>query len=89
MGWGKASSLTLMIRVLLGSARPLKKQSFGKEIDTSLYLNRWIALVQGRVVGVGLTAQQAYRAAKRTRPKDKPRLFFVDAYGSMIEAEEH
>lgn len=66
---------------------PLKKQDLVKEIDTTLYLNRWIALVRGRVIGVGLTAQQAYRAAKRTRPKDKPLLLFVDAEGNTKESE--
>ena len=60
----------------------MKEQELAKDIDTTLYLNRWIAIVRGRVVGVGLTAQQAHRAAKQTRPKDKPLLFFVDAEGN-------
>ncbi|MFN8455442.1 MAG: hypothetical protein U0401_12375 [Anaerolineae bacterium] len=53
--------------------------------DLSPYLNRWIALVRGRVVGVGLTPEQAERAAKRVRPKDKARVVFVDGEGSVNE----
>lgn len=63
----------------------LADQPFDKRIDTTLYLNRWIAVVHGRVIGVGLTAQQAYRAAKRTRPKDKPALFYIDPEGNVSE----
>lgn len=65
--------------------RPLKKQELDKKLDTTLYPNRWIAIVRGRVIGVGMTAQQAYRAAKRTRPKDKPALYFVDVEGEIQE----
>jgi hypothetical protein len=61
----------------------VKQQHFPESIDPKLYPNRWIAVVRGRVVGVGLTAQQAYRAAKQTRRKDKPQLFFVDAKGKV------
>lgn len=56
-------------------------------IDLSPYLNRWIALVRGRVVGVGLTAEQAERAAKRVRPKEKARVVFVDREGRVREGE--
>lgn len=52
-------------------------------IDLTLYLDRWIAVVRGRVVGVGLTADQAHRAAKQTRPKEKALLLFVDATGAV------
>jgi len=55
------------------------------QLDLSPYLNRWIALVRGRVVGVGLTAEQAERAAKRVRPKEKARVVFVDGAGKMWE----
>jgi hypothetical protein len=57
------------------------------QINLALYLNRWIAIVRGRVIGVGLTAEQAQRAAKRVRPKDKPRVVFVDAMGKIREGE--
>jgi len=54
-----------------------------QEIDPTLYPDRWVAVVRGRVIGVGLSAQQAYRAAKQTRPKDEPQLFFVDIEGHV------
>jgi hypothetical protein len=57
-------------------------------IDFTLYLNRWIALVQGRVAGVGLTQEQAYRAAKSSRPKEKPQLWFVDEQGRLRTEEK-
>ncbi|MCK6630054.1 MAG: DUF5678 domain-containing protein [Anaerolineae bacterium] len=57
------------------------------QLDLSPYLNRWIALVRGRVVGVGLTAEQAERAAKRVRPKEKARVVFVDGAGRVAEDE--
>ncbi|MCB0190533.1 MAG: CCA tRNA nucleotidyltransferase [Anaerolineae bacterium] len=56
---------------------------FSQSIDTALYLDRWIAVVRERVIGVGLTREQAYRAAKNTRPKDKPLLLFVDEQGQL------
>lgn len=58
------------------------------QLDLSPYLNRWIALVRGRVVGVGLTAEQAERAAKRVRPKEKAAVVFVDGEGKVKEVEE-
>lgn len=54
-----------------------------QNIDLTLYPDRWIAVVRGRVVGVGLTADQAHRAAKQVRPKDKALLLFVDATGAV------
>jgi hypothetical protein len=59
-----------------------------QSINPTLYPNRWIAIVRGRVVGVGLTAEQAHRAARQTRPKDKVQLFFVDAEGKAERLEE-
>lgn len=55
------------------------------QLDLTPYLNRWIAIVRGRVVGVGLTAEQAERAAKRVRPKDKARVVLVDGGGQVWE----
>ncbi len=54
-----------------------------QNIDLTLYLDRWIAVVRGRVVGVGLSAGQAHRAAKQTRPKEKAVILFVDANGAV------
>ncbi|MEW5960984.1 MAG: HD domain-containing protein [Chloroflexota bacterium] len=58
-------------------------QDSTQNIDPTLYPDRWIALVRGRVVGVGLTRQQAQRAARQTRPKDTPQLLFVHADGHI------
>ena len=45
----------------------------------SPYAGRWVAVVRGRVAGVGWTEEEARRAAKRTRPKEEPRVMFVPA----------
>jgi len=41
------------------------------------FLGRWVALLQERVVGVGLTAAEARLAAQLSRPKEKPKVIFV------------
>jgi len=46
-------------------------------IDYSLYTGRWIALVRGRVIGVGRTAEEARQRAKAACPKDEPQIAFV------------
>jgi len=46
-------------------------------IDLAPYAGRWVALVRGRVAGVGWTADEARRAAKRSRPKEEARVVFV------------
>jgi hypothetical protein len=43
------------------------------------YAGRWVAVVRGRVAGVGWTEEEARRAAKRTRPKEEPQVMFVPA----------
>jgi hypothetical protein len=67
--------------------KTVNDQELTEGIDTTLYFNRWIAVVRGRVVGVGLNSQQAHRAATQTRPKDKPQLFYVDAGGNLTRLE--
>ena len=47
------------------------------EIDLRPYAGRWVALVSGRVAGVGLTAEEARIAAKLSRPKEEPEVRFV------------
>lgn len=47
--------------------------------DLAPYAGRWVALVGGRVVATGRTAQEARRAAKRSRPKEDPQVRFVPA----------
>lgn len=51
------------------------------------YAGRWVALVRGRVAGIGWTSNEARRAAKRNRPKDESRVIFVPAVG--VEDDEH
>lgn len=48
-----------------------------KGLDLAPYAGRWVAIVRGRVAGVGLTAREARLAAKRNRPKEEPKIIFV------------
>jgi hypothetical protein len=50
-----------------------------RQIDLTPYAGRWVALVRGRVAGTGWTAEEARRAAKRSRPKEEPQVMFVPA----------
>jgi hypothetical protein len=50
------------------------------------YAGRWVALVRGRVVGVGWTAREARRAAKRCRSKEEPQVIFVSAQKDLNDA---
>jgi len=56
---------------------PVVKKRRLPEIDLRPYAGRWVALVGGRVSGVGLTAQEARIAAKLSRPKEDPEVLFV------------
>ena len=47
------------------------------DIDLSPYLGRWVAIVRGRVSGVGATAMQAYLASKTQREKEEPMVIYV------------
>jgi len=47
--------------------------------DLAPYAGRWVALVRGRVAGTGWTSDEARRAARRNRPKEKPHIIFVPA----------
>jgi len=47
------------------------------DIDLAPYLGRWVAIVRGRVTGVGATAAQARLASKTQREKEEPILIFV------------
>jgi len=55
------------------------KSKRSRENDLAPYAGRWVALVRGRVTGVGWTAEQARQAAKRSRPKEEPQVVFVPA----------
>jgi hypothetical protein len=47
------------------------------EIDLRPYAGRWVALVGGRVAGVGRTAEEARTAAKLSRSKEEPEVRLV------------
>ncbi|MDY7080327.1 MAG: DUF5678 domain-containing protein [Chloroflexota bacterium] len=55
------------------------KQGELSGMDLMPYAGRWVALVRGRVAGVGWTAKEARRAAKRSRPKEEPQVIYVPA----------
>ena len=47
--------------------------------DLAPYAGRWVALVRGRVVGIGWTVKEARLAAQRSRPKEESEVIFVPA----------
>ncbi|MCX7671189.1 MAG: DUF5678 domain-containing protein [Anaerolineae bacterium] len=49
----------------------------GFALDLTPYEGYWVALVRGRVVGVGRTAEAARRAAKQSRPREEPVVILV------------
>ncbi|MBL7184362.1 MAG: hypothetical protein ISS50_07935 [Anaerolineae bacterium] len=51
------------------------------ELDLAPYAGRWIAIVRGRVAGVGLSPEEARRLAKRNRPREEPVIVFVSGEG--------
>ncbi len=53
------------------------RQAARDEPDLRPYAGRWVAIVRGRVAGVGRTAEEARRLAKRNRPKEEPQVLFV------------
>jgi tRNA nucleotidyltransferase/poly(A) polymerase len=52
-------------------------ENSSRDLDLSPYAGRWVALVRGRVAGVGRTADEARHAAQAARPKEKSELRFV------------
>jgi len=64
------------------------KRSEPSLIDLAPYAGRWVALVRGHVAGVGWTADEARRAAKRSRPKEEPRVIFVPAVEVSDDADD-
>ena len=50
-------------------------------LDLAPYAGRWIAIVRGRVAGVGLSPEEARRLAKRNRPREEPVIVFVSDEG--------
>ena len=55
-------------------------------LDLAPYAGRWIAIVRGRVAGVGLTPKEAHRLAKRNRPREEPMVVFVSDEREMKES---
>jgi hypothetical protein len=55
----------------------MRKGSKPGWVDLAPYAGRWVAVVRGRVVGVGWTAEEALRAAQRSRFKEEPQVIFV------------
>jgi hypothetical protein len=58
------------------------------DLDLRPYAGRWVALVGGRVAGVGLTAEEARRAAQLSRPKEEPEVRFVPAPRPNVSQKE-
>ncbi len=58
------------------------------ELDLRPYAGLWIAVVDGRVAGVGRTARAARLAARRNRPKDEPLLLRVADDGQGVRKED-
>lgn len=48
-----------------------------KTLDLAPYAGRWVAIVRGRITGVGMSEQEARLAAKHQRPKEEPQIIFV------------
>jgi len=51
------------------------------ELDLAPYAGRWIAIVRGRVAGVGLSPEEARRLAKHNRPREEAVIIFVSGEG--------
>ena len=56
--------------------------------DLAPYAGRWVALVRGRVAGVGWTSEEARQAAKRNRPKEEAHVIFVPAVEVTQDASD-
>jgi len=56
-------------------------------LDLAPYAGRWIAIVRGRVAGVGLSPDEARRLAKRNRPREEPVIVFISGEGDPVESQ--
>jgi len=61
----------------------MKGQAKAECDEFALYTGRWVALVHGRVTGVGWTSDEARMAAKHSRPKEEPAVYFVPEGGEF------
>jgi hypothetical protein len=57
-------------------------------VDLRPYAGLWIAVVDGRIAGVGRSARTARLAAKRSRPKDDPIVLRVSDDGQEASFED-
>ena len=48
------------------------------------FAGRWVAVVRGRVVGLGRTAEEARQMARRACPKDEPVVALVPDRGLRV-----
>lgn len=55
------------------------------DFDLRPYAGCWIAVVDGRIAGVGRSERAARLAAKRSRPKDDPIVLRVSEDGQVVE----
>ena len=53
------------------------RNAMPKKIDLLPYAGLWVAVVRGRITGVGKTEQEARLASKHQRPKEDPTVIFV------------
>ena len=60
-----------------------RKSASHEDEARKAYSGRWVAKVGGKIVAQGGTPQQAHRAAKATRHKEKPEIEFVTAAQGM------
>jgi len=68
-------------------SKPVLKKPKMPELDLRPYAGLWVALIRGRVVGVGLTAEEARTAAKLARPKEEPVIRFVPKAGQRTRKQ--
>lgn len=48
-----------------------RRPTGGAPADLAVYTGCWLALIDGRVAGVGLTPEAARQAARRSRPRER------------------
>ena len=73
------SLFACVLRVVGGYLTSMTRNESPAWSDLAPYAGRWVALVRGRVAGVGWTADEARQAAKRSRFKDESQVIFVPA----------
>jgi hypothetical protein len=72
---------------VMGTGPLHSKASRSPEPDLRPYAGRWVALVNGRIAGIGLTAEEARTAAKLSRPKEEPEIRFVPEGAWQTESQ--